>query len=208
MRLLLCLAALAVAFAAAAVHGNEVRNLESHAPSLGEDAGRRGSFLSTTGSFTLSSGSNTAGNDEALRLGEDHESPGASKVNAKRMKVIFDKNVAAGGVGAVVAEMRDKPDATLHGLCREKGTGSTILEFTSKSKTGWKKYSKLCVDGTKVDKVIFKKMKIPFLPDYPLASARDVCRMFDPMNTKGRGFSLKFMQYFAKTFEGVLTFEI
>merc|ERR1711904_105726 len=40
---------------------------------LGEDAGRRGgAFLSTTGSFTLSSGSNTAGNDEALRydLGE------------------------------------------------------------------------------------------------------------------------------------------
>jgi len=35
------------------------------------DAGRRGgAFLSTTGSFTLSSGSNTAGNDESL-LGED-----------------------------------------------------------------------------------------------------------------------------------------
>merc|ERR1712216_761684 len=33
------------------------------------EVGRRGgSFLSTTGSFSLSSGSNTAGNDEALRL--------------------------------------------------------------------------------------------------------------------------------------------
>merc|ERR1712139_204922 len=40
---------------------------------LGEDVGRRGgAFLSTTGSFTLSSGSNTAGNDEEDdELGED-----------------------------------------------------------------------------------------------------------------------------------------
>merc|ERR1719181_2364669 len=40
---------------------------------VGEDAGRRGgAFLSTTGSFTLSSGSNTAGNDEEDdELGED-----------------------------------------------------------------------------------------------------------------------------------------
>merc|ERR1712057_145088 len=40
---------------------------------LGEDVGRRGgAFLSTTGSFTLSSGSNTAGNDEEdEELGED-----------------------------------------------------------------------------------------------------------------------------------------
>merc|ERR1711934_437659 len=39
---------------------------------LGEDVGRRGgAFLSTTGSFTLSSGSNTAGNDEEGELGED-----------------------------------------------------------------------------------------------------------------------------------------
>merc|ERR1711939_390502 len=36
------------------------------------DAGRRGgAFLSSTGSFTLSSGSNTAGNDESLLFGED-----------------------------------------------------------------------------------------------------------------------------------------
>merc|ERR1711981_1075077 len=40
---------------------------------LGEDVGRRGgAFLSTTGSFTLSSGSNSAGNDEEDdELGED-----------------------------------------------------------------------------------------------------------------------------------------
>merc|ERR1719456_482648 len=40
---------------------------------LGEDVGRRGgAFLSTTGSFTLSSGSNTAGSDEEDdELGED-----------------------------------------------------------------------------------------------------------------------------------------
>merc|ERR1712093_25624 len=38
---------------------------------VGENVGRRGgAFLSTTGSFTLSSGSNTAGNDEALRVSE------------------------------------------------------------------------------------------------------------------------------------------
>merc|ERR1719473_2531466 len=36
------------------------------------EVGRRGgAFLSTTGSFTLSSGSNTAGNDESLLFGED-----------------------------------------------------------------------------------------------------------------------------------------
>jgi hypothetical protein len=36
---------------------------------VGESVGRRGgAFLSTTGSFTLSSGSNTAGNDESLTL--------------------------------------------------------------------------------------------------------------------------------------------
>merc|ERR1711881_161276 len=37
---------------------------------LGEGVGRRASFLSTQGSFTLSAGSNRAGNDEAHLLAE------------------------------------------------------------------------------------------------------------------------------------------
>merc|ERR1712199_72190 len=41
------------------------------AADMGEDVGRRGGFLSTTGSFTLSSGGNRAGNDEEDELGED-----------------------------------------------------------------------------------------------------------------------------------------
>merc|ERR1711970_319715 len=37
---------------------------DAESDDLGEGVGRRGAFLSTTGSFTLSSGSNAAGNDE------------------------------------------------------------------------------------------------------------------------------------------------
>merc|ERR1712196_78579 len=44
---------------------------EAHDDDMGEDVGRRGGFLPTTGSFTLSSGGNRAGNDEEDELGED-----------------------------------------------------------------------------------------------------------------------------------------
>merc|ERR1711988_589168 len=44
---------------------------DAESDDLGEGVGRRGAFLSTTGSFTLSSGSNAAGNDEEDELGED-----------------------------------------------------------------------------------------------------------------------------------------
>merc|ERR1712138_244745 len=46
---------------------------DDDADDMGEDVGRRGGFLSTTGSFTLSSGGNRAGNDEEDELGEDDE---------------------------------------------------------------------------------------------------------------------------------------
>jgi hypothetical protein len=63
---------------------DEVHSLEAQPPlvtkaaartqeEVGEDAGvgRRAAALSTTGSFSLSSGGNTAGNDESLRLGDE-----------------------------------------------------------------------------------------------------------------------------------------
>merc|ERR1712072_765484 len=48
----------------------EADNEEAEEDEEAEVGRRGGAFLSTTGSFTLSSGSNTAGNDEALRLGD------------------------------------------------------------------------------------------------------------------------------------------
>merc|ERR1712118_233109 len=44
---------------------------DDDADDMGVDVGRRGGFLSTAGSFTLSSGGNRAGNDEEDELGED-----------------------------------------------------------------------------------------------------------------------------------------
>jgi len=70
-----------VAYAVADSNVIEVQSLDPPTDAsnmLGEAAGRRGgAFLSTTGSFTLGSSSNTAGNDEALvRLGDDEDAEG------------------------------------------------------------------------------------------------------------------------------------
>merc|ERR1711939_468938 len=56
--------------AAAAKSAVATPQAEDAEDDLGEGVGRGGASLSTTGSFTLSSGSNTMGNEEADELGE------------------------------------------------------------------------------------------------------------------------------------------
>merc|ERR1711939_619511 len=117
---------------------------------LGEDVGRRGgAFLSTTGSFTLSSGSNTAGNDESLELSEGlGERGGTRAFKAKKEKL---KLADCGGKAPAACLLSNSLKGGPHkdwlvrqetDLCMRLRDGKVLCMLSSFKKQLWEKMKK------------------------------------------------------------------